>query len=50
MGYGEAVQVRLSPSKRDNPNHIFSMGDGFGFCFIIDDFHSNRKHGKRMSK
>lgn len=26
------------PPKQDNPNHIFSIEDGFGFCFIPNDF------------
>ena len=38
------VRIPYAPPKQDNPNHIFSIGDGFGFCFIIDDFQSSRKH------
>jgi len=45
-----AGQLPSSPPKQDNPNHIFSIGDGFGFCFIINDFQSSRKHGKCKPK
>ena len=48
---GEECSYKLpvTPPKQDNPNHIFLIGDGFGFCFIIDDFQSSRKNGKRKS-